>query len=133
MYSSIHVIHTIERVSQDLLEPMKGFSTATISEAYGGKGALPHTIKPISTDMRLCGPVIPVMTRPGDNLILHKAIYVAKPGEVLLVGTCSFVEAGFWGGIMIVAARQRKIAGLVTDGGGLYRGCFTRGSCGSGQ
>lgn len=116
MDSFIHVIHTIQRAPQDLVESMKTFSTATICEAYGGKGALFHTIKPIRSPMKLCGPVIPVMTRPGDNLIVHKAIYVAKPGDVLLVGTSSFVEAGFWGSIMTVAAKQRGIAGLVTDG-----------------
>lgn len=77
MDSFIHVIHTIQRAPQDLVESMKTFSTATICEAYGGKGALFHTIKPIRSPMKLCGPVIPVMTRPGDNLIVHKAIYVA--------------------------------------------------------
>ena len=116
MESSAYVIHNIKRVSGDLVASIKEFSTATICEAYGGKGALPHTIKPIRTDMRLCGPVIPVTTPPGDNLIVHKAIYVAEPGDVLLVGTSSFLEAGFWGGIMTVAAKQRGIAGLVTDG-----------------
>ena len=95
---------------------MSTFPTATIHEAYNGKGALFHQIKPIERGMKICGPVIPVKTRPGDNLIVHKAIYVAKPGDVLVVDTSSFVEAGFWGGIMTEAAKQRGIAGLVTDG-----------------
>ncbi len=116
MESLSHAIHNIQRVSRDLVESMKALPTATIYEASGGKGALFHYIKPIKVGMRLCGPVIPVMTRPGDNLIVHKAIYVAQPGDVLLVGTSSFVEAGFWGGIMTEAAQQRGIAGLVTDG-----------------
>ncbi len=113
---SFHVIHNIQRVSKDLVEAMKQFSTATIGEAYGGKGALPHTIKPIRTDMRVCGPAITVFSPPGDNLIVHKAIYVAKPGDVLLVYTSSYLTAGFWGGIMTVAAKHRGIEGLVTDG-----------------
>ena len=116
METSKHVIHDIERVSKDLVEAMKGLPTATIHESYGGKGAVPHYIKPIRAGMKLCGPVIPIKARPGDNLIVHKAIYVAQPGDVLLVDTSSFVEAGFWGGIMTEAAQQRGIAGLVTDG-----------------
>jgi len=116
MENSKHVIHDIERVSKDLIESMKALPTATIHEAYGGKGAVSHNIKPIRTGMKLCGTVIPIKTRPGDNLIVHKAIYVAQPGDVLLVDTSSFVEAGFWGGIMTEAAQQRGIAGLVTDG-----------------
>ena len=116
MESSKHVISSIERVSKDLAESIRALTTATIHEAYGGKGAVPHYIKPIRAGMKLCGPVIPVKTRPGDNLIVHKAIYVAEPGDVLLVDTSSFVEAGFWGGIMTEAAQQRGITGLVTDG-----------------
>ncbi len=117
MESSNHVVHKIERVSAELVEELKEFSTATICEAYGGgKGAFPHYIKPLRPDFKLCGPVIPVLAHPGDNLIVHKAIYTAQPGDVLLVYTSSFVEAGFWGAIMTEAARQRGIAGLVTDG-----------------
>jgi 4-hydroxy-4-methyl-2-oxoglutarate aldolase len=59
---------------------------------------------------------VPVKARPGDNLIVHKAIYVAEPGDVLVVDTSSYIEAGFWGGIMTVAAQQRGIRGLVSDG-----------------
>lgn len=117
MESSDHVVRKIERVSAELVEELKEFSTATICEAYGGgKGALPHYIKPLRPGVKLCGPVIPVLAHPGDNLIVHKAIYTAQPGDVLLVYMSSFVEAGFWGAIMTEAARQRGIAGLVTDG-----------------
>ncbi|NQU03252.1 MAG: 4-carboxy-4-hydroxy-2-oxoadipate aldolase/oxaloacetate decarboxylase [Syntrophaceae bacterium] len=111
-----HVIHNIERVPGDLVESMRALPTATISEAYGSKGALFNYIKPIRTSMKLCGSVIPVKARPGDNLLVHKAIYVAQPGDVLLIDTESFVEGGFWGEIMSEAAQQRGIEGLVTDG-----------------
>lgn len=111
-----NVIHNIERVPRDLVESMSALPTATISEAYGSKGALFNYIKPIRTGMKLCGSVIPVKARPGDNLLAHKAIYVAKPGDVLLIDTCSFVEGGFWGGIMTEAAQKQGIEGLVTDG-----------------
>ena len=101
----LHVINDIERVSQELVEIAKHFPTATIGEAYGGKGALSHSIKPIRASMVFCGTVIPVAARPGDNLIVHKAIYIAQPGDVLLVDTSSYLEAGFWGGIMTEAAK----------------------------
>lgn len=117
MNAANHVIHEIQRVPQKLIESMRAYPTATIHEAYGARGAFYSHIKPIHPDMKLCGPVVPVKARPGDNLIIHKAIYVARPGDVLLVDTCSFVEGGFWGGIMGVAAQQRGLAGLVTDGG----------------
>jgi len=116
METSKHVIYDIQRVSKDLVDALKAFPTATIHEAYGARGAFSSYIKPIHSDMKLCGPVVTVKARPGDNLIVHKAIYVAQPGDVLLVDTSAYVEAGLWGGIMTVAAQQMGIAGLVTDG-----------------
>lgn len=116
MKTSKHVITDIQRVPRDLVDSIKNYPTATIHEAYGARGALDCHIKPIHVDMKLCGPVVTVKARPGDNLIIHKAIYVAHPGDVLLVDTTAYLEGGFWGGIMAVAALQRGIAGLVTDG-----------------
>ena len=116
MGSSFHVINKIRRVSKEFVAAAGKYPAATLCEANGGKGALSHTIKPIRTKMKLCGTAVPVAARPGDNLIVHKAMYVAQPGDVLLVSTGSFLEAGIWGVIMAEAARQRGIQGLVTDG-----------------
>lgn len=111
-----HVVHQIERVSSELVEAMAVFSSATVLEAYGGRGALPPHIRPIGPGMRICAPVVPVVCRPGDNLIVHKAIYTARPGDALLVDADGFQKAGFWGDIMTVAAQARGLTGLVTDG-----------------
>ncbi len=67
--------------------------------------------------MRVCGPAVTVKVRPGDNLMLHKAIYVARPGDVIVADAQGFVEAGAWGEIMTVAAQARSLAGLVFNGG----------------
>jgi 4-hydroxy-4-methyl-2-oxoglutarate aldolase len=74
METSKHVIYDIQRVSKDIVELIKVFPTATIHEAYGAKGALCNYIKPIHSDMKLCGPVITVKANPRDNLIVHKHI-----------------------------------------------------------
>jgi 4-hydroxy-4-methyl-2-oxoglutarate aldolase len=57
-----------------------------------------------------------VQCRPGDNLAIHRAIYMAEPGDVLVVAVDGHTEAGLWGEIMTVAAIERGIKGLVTDG-----------------
>ncbi len=111
-----HVVHDIERVPADLVQAMSRIPTATLHEAYGQKGAFYADVRPVRPGMKLCGPVVPVKCSPGDNIIVHKAIYVAQPGDVLLVDTGGYIEGGFWGGIMTEAALQRRIAGLVTDG-----------------
>ena len=111
-----HVIKMISRPAQNLVQELADFETATVHEAYGGKGALSCDIKPIVPSGRVCGPAVTVSGRPGDNLILHKAIYVAEPGDALVATVGGYTEAGPWGEIMTVAAQARRIAGLIIDG-----------------
>jgi len=111
-----HVIKKISRPAQNLVQELAGFEAATVHEAYGAKGALSCDIKPIDPSGRVCGPAVTVSGRPGDNLILHKAIYVAEPGDVLVATVGGYTEAGPWGEIMTVAAQARRIAGLIIDG-----------------
>jgi 4-hydroxy-4-methyl-2-oxoglutarate aldolase len=92
-------------------------STATVHEAMGRGGALPSEIKPVAASMRVCGPAFTVDSPPMDNLLLHHAIYTAKPGDVLVVRVGDHYEAGYWGEIMGVAAQARGLGGLVIDGG----------------
>jgi 4-hydroxy-4-methyl-2-oxoglutarate aldolase len=92
-------------------------STATVHEAMGRRGALPSEIKPIVPTMRVCGPAFTVDSPPMDNLLLHRAIYAAAAGDVLVVRIADYHEAGYWGEIMGVAAQSRGLAGLVIDGG----------------
>jgi 4-hydroxy-4-methyl-2-oxoglutarate aldolase len=53
---------------------------------------------------------------PRDNMMLHRAIAQATAGDVIIVHTSDFWEAGYWGEIMAVGAQARGIAGLVIDG-----------------
>jgi 4-hydroxy-4-methyl-2-oxoglutarate aldolase len=92
-------------------------STATLHEASGRHGALPSAIKPVAPGMRLRGPAVTVSCPPGNNLQIHRAIYVAQPGDVLVVDVGDGVEYGYWGEIMTIAAQARDLGGLVIDGG----------------
>lgn len=100
------------------IERYEDLSSATVHEAAGKVGALPHGIKPVSAGLFAAGPAFPVSSPPGDNLWLHHAIYAAQPGDILVVDTNDAGAAfGYWGEVMAVAARQRGIAGLVITGG----------------
>lgn len=96
-----------------------GDSSATVHEAAGRTGALPHAIKPVYAGASVVAPAFPVLCPSGDNLWLHHAIYAAAPGEVLVVAIDEprDVEFGYWGEVMAVAAQARGLAGLVIDGG----------------
>ena len=99
-----------------LIRRAASFPSATLHEAMGRMGALPHDIKPIAPKMTLCGPALTVSCPPMDNLGIHRAIYLAQPRDVLVVIVSEGYEVGYWGEIMTFAAQQRGIAGLVIDG-----------------
>jgi 4-hydroxy-4-methyl-2-oxoglutarate aldolase len=91
--------------------------SATVHEAAGRVGALPSAIKPVDATMRLTATAFPVQTAPGDNLWLHRAVYAANPGDVLVVDTAGGLEYGYWGEILAEAAIERGLAGVVIHGG----------------
>jgi 4-hydroxy-4-methyl-2-oxoglutarate aldolase len=113
----------MKRINSDFMRPFKELieeyakqSTATVHEASGGKGAVFSNIKPTKPGMKVCGSALPVMLPGGDNIMAHKALYVARPGDVLVVNNGGVTEFGIWGEVMAVAAQSVGISGLVTDG-----------------
>lgn len=103
-------------MSRDALELAIALGSATLHEAAGGLGALPCEIEPVAAGSRLAGPAFTVSSAPGDNLWIHRALAVARPGDVLVVDVSGHHEAGYWGEVMSVAALARRLGGLVIDG-----------------
>lgn len=112
----IHVITNIERPRKELIDEFRGMSAATVHEASGRKGSVDCGIKPIAKGVRICGPAFTVQCHPGDNLMLHKALEKAKPGDVLIASVGRHYEAGYWGALMATSAMARKLGGLAIDG-----------------
>jgi 4-hydroxy-4-methyl-2-oxoglutarate aldolase len=106
----------IDRPSDAVLDAARKLPSATLHEAGGRIGVMPPAIKPVAPQMRICGPAVTVHSPGGDNLWLHRAIYVAKPGDVLVVSVSGAYDFGYWGEIMSCAASARKLGGLVIDG-----------------
>ena len=113
----IHVKTTIDRPDADAVSRLAKFSSATIHEAQGRKGALSSRIKPIDRAMSFCGPVVTVRCAPRDNLMLQVAIHYAEAGDVILAAAGEFEEAGTFGDVLGNAMKAKGLAGLVTDSG----------------
>lgn len=90
--------------------------TATVGEAWPPARLLASPILPLAPSMSLAGRALTVRCRSGDNLALHRAIAVAKPGDVLVVDYGGSLDSGPFGEIMALACQMRGIAGLVIDG-----------------
>lgn len=127
----------IERTAASVVAAAQALPTATLHEAGGRIGVLPSAIKPVAATFRVCGPAVTVHSPGGDNLWLHRALYVARPGDVLVVHVSGDYDFGYWGEIMSCAAKARGLAGLVIDGcvrdGGILADfglpVFARGLC----
>ena len=112
----IHVITHIERTPKELIDQFRRIGTATIHEASGKKGAVDFGIKPITRSVRICGPAFTVQCHPLDNLMLHKALEKAQPGDVLVATVGGHYEGGYFGGLMATSAVARNLGGLAIDG-----------------
>lgn len=103
--------------SPEQLAQAARLGAATLHEAAGRIGALPSAIKPVAPDMRVAGSAFTVHIPAGDNLWIHRAIYQAAPGDVLVISTSGGIEWGYWGDILNTAAIEQGLGGLVIDGG----------------
>lgn len=91
--------------------------SASINECLEKNGALNHDFRPVWPGSRACGRALTVLCRPGDNLIIHKAITMIKPGDILVITCDGFQETGgMFGGIMSTTAQKFGARGLIIDG-----------------
>lgn len=101
----------------DIAVRLADLATPTLFEASPAVHALDATVGPLFRPVRLCAPAATVRAAPGDNLAIHRALYEVDPGSVLVVTTGADIHHGFWGEVMLAAALERRLAGLVIDGG----------------
>ncbi len=105
-----------ERVSPQLVAKAKGFPVAILADVGGRRGTLGGRIQGLSRAMKVAGPAFTVEVRPGDNLMIHAALMLAKPGDVLVVDGKGDLSCALTGGLMAAHAKAAGIAGFVIDG-----------------
>jgi regulator of RNase E activity RraA len=108
---------TIDRPPKDLIAAFERHDTAKVCDAMGRYGVMDYEIKPIREGMRVLGPAVTVLTRPGD------ALYVAHVGDIAQPGDVIVVDSGGYKDVSIVGERlayymyeKRGVNGLVVDG-----------------
>lgn len=113
------IIRRIERVDLKVIRELGELGVATVHEAQGRTGLMQSYMRPIYLDARVAGSAITVQCPPRDNLMIHAAIEVCRPGDVLVVGLNEEAEEcwGMFGELLATSCRARGIAGLVIDSG----------------
>lgn len=110
------IIRDFARVPADIVRQAAEFQPAILADVAGRRGAMHGRIKPLHPRMKLAGTAITVEVRPGDNLMIHAAIALAKPGDVLVIDGKADQTSALMGTIMMTACRQLGLAGVVMDG-----------------
>lgn len=105
-----------DRVPAAIVQQASRYPAAILADVAGRRGALHGRIRALHPAMKVAGTAFTVDVRPGDNLMIHAAMSLAKPGDVLVVDGKGDQTAALMGTIMMTACRQLGIAGVVIDG-----------------
>ncbi len=111
------IIRNITRPQPEVLAELARYGVATVHEAYKQQGLLRADIRPRGHSGPIAGPAVTSLNHAGDNLMIHAAIEVCKPGDVLVVGVTSPCTDGMVGELIATSCRARGIAGVVLDAG----------------
>ena len=113
----LKVRRNFPRPDDDATRPLRHVPTGFVVDCMDGHGALDFQIKPIDqSTCKLFGTALTCHTGPDDNLAIFAAIEVSQPGDVLMVATDGFTGTAVTGDLLLGMARNRGIAGFVTDG-----------------
>ncbi|MGA2044066.1 MAG: RraA family protein, partial [Roseiarcus sp.] len=105
------------RPSAELLARFAGAPTGNVVDAMGGRGCLDHRIKPLApASSVMVGTAVTCDAGPADNLALFGALHAARRGDILVAATDSFTATAITGDLLLGMARNRGVAGFVTDG-----------------
>jgi regulator of RNase E activity RraA len=104
------------RVSPEFVRKFQSLPVANVSDCMSRLSGGGARLRPYHGDGVLSGPAFTVKTRPGDNLMVHKALDIASPGDVVVVDAGGDLTNSIVGEIMISYAINRGLAGLVING-----------------
>ncbi len=104
------------KVSAPLVAKFRELPVANVSDCMSRMTAGGPRLRPMHGGGMLAGPALTVKARPGDNLMLHKALDLAEPGDVIVCDGGGDLTNSLIGEIMVAHAIKRGIAGVVIDG-----------------
>jgi 4-hydroxy-4-methyl-2-oxoglutarate aldolase len=110
------VIRDFERVDAQVVAQAATFASSILADVAGRRGALHGRIAPLAPSMRFAGPALTVEVRPGDNLMIHAALAVARPGDVIVVDGKGDLGSALMGEIMSQQAVALGVVAVVIDG-----------------
>jgi 4-hydroxy-4-methyl-2-oxoglutarate aldolase len=111
------IVRNIQRADAAAIRTLGEHGVATVHEAQGRTGLMRPYMRPIYSSAKAAGSAVTVLCHPGDNWMIHAAIEVCQPGDILVVTTISESTDGMFGDLLGVSCQAHGIAGLVIEAG----------------
>lgn len=112
----LQILKRTRQVSPQQVKACMGLPVANISDCMARMTAAGPRLRPMHKSGYLAGPALTVKCRPGDNLMIHKALTMAQPGDVIVVDAGGDLTNSLFGEIMVATAIKRGVAGVVLNG-----------------
>src|ERR1700760_4977893 len=113
--SGYRILPRVSTLSSEIVAAFRTVPTAHASDCMG-RSVGATGLRSFHGDAPMCGIAITVRARPGDNLMIHKALAIAEAGDVIVVDGAGDLTQAVFGGLMRTTALVKKLGGLVVDG-----------------
>jgi len=110
------VLQRRRKVAADIVAKFRNLPVANVSDVMSRMSAGGPRLRPLHAGGPMAGPALTVKTRPGDNLMIHKALLMAEPGDVIVVDAGGDLTTALVGELMLSYAIARGVAGIVING-----------------
>jgi 4-hydroxy-4-methyl-2-oxoglutarate aldolase len=111
------VVRNLPRSPEEVLQKFAGFGVATTHEAMGRTGLMKPYMRPIYSGASVAGNAVTVLVHPGDNWMLHVAVELCRPNDILVVAVSAENTDGMFGELLATSFRSHGVVGLVIDAG----------------
>lgn len=112
----LQILRRTRQVPERFVQAYKNLPVANISDCMTRMTAAGPRLRPMHRSGYLAGPALTVKCRPGDNLMIHKALTMAQRGDVIVVDAAGDLTNALFGEIMVATAVARGVAGVVLNG-----------------